>query len=80
MLQINHYKKSCYLTDSEKDKMCEFFKTMFEVDQIEEVHWYLDENNESVVDIIGFNEPKSKVVGSNRKHDREAVKDESAKL
>lgn len=71
MLQVNHYKKVCYLTDSEKDKIYKYFKAMFEVDNVQEVRWYLDENSQTVVDIIGLDEPKSKVVGSNRKHDME---------
>ena len=32
MLQVNHYKKVCYLTDSEVNKITDFIKSMFEVD------------------------------------------------
>lgn len=71
MLQVNHYKKSCYLTDSEKDKVFKFFTTMFNVKNIQEVRWYLDEHNEPVLEIMGLDEPSSTVVGSCRKHDKE---------
>lgn len=71
MLQVNHYRKICYLTDSEVDRISEFFKTMFEVDKITEIKVYIDEKSDIVCDIIGFQESTSNVVGSIIKHDRE---------
>ena len=62
MLQVNHYRKVCYLTDSEMTKIIDFFKDMFEVDQIVSISLYLDENNNKVCEIDGFDKPISKVI------------------
>ena len=42
---------------------------MFEVDQIVSVHFYLDENNDRVFEIEGFDKPVSKGIGSCIKND-----------
>ena len=59
MLQINHYKKVCYLTDSEVNEITGFFKDVFGVDQIISIRLYLDENNARILEIKGFDEPIS---------------------
>ena len=69
MLRVNHYKKVCYLTDSEVNKITNFIKDMFGVDQIISVSLYLDQNNDCVCEIEGFDKPVSNVIGSCIKHD-----------
>ena len=65
MTQLNLYKKRCYLTDSEKTKINEFFKNLFNVDAITDIHIYLEEGTIQVIaDIEGFEIPKATIVGS----------------
>lgn len=69
MTQVNRYKKECYLTDSEKHQISDFFKELCEVDNITSIRVYLDENNDTVCEIEGIDEPASTVIGSRIKHD-----------
>lgn len=75
MLQVNHYKKVCQLTDSEVDKITDFIKSMFEVDNIISAKLYRDEYNERIFEIEGFDKPSSKVIGTRCKHDRHFYKE-----
>lgn len=68
MTQLNLYKKRCYLTDSEKAAVNEFFKNLFKVDNMTDMHIYLQEG-EVIADIEGFEIPKSTLVGSGVQHD-----------
>lgn len=59
---INKYQKTCYLVRRiDMDKINDFFKTEFGVDNITDIHIYMteleSENNALVVDITGFKEP-----------------------
>ena len=65
MLQLNKYKKVCHLTDSEKEQINDFFKTMFEVDRITDIKICVE-----TCEIEGFEEDKSRKVGSVVKHDK----------
>ena len=70
MTQLNFYKKQCFLTDSEKAEINEFFKNLFNVDEIVDIHIYLEEGSvNAIVDIIGFEIPKATAVGSIVQHD-----------
>lgn len=73
MLQINHYKKVCQLTDSEVDKVTEFFSALCEVKHIEKISVYIEDGNIYCA-IEGLDEPFSKVVGSSVKQDKEVNK------
>jgi hypothetical protein len=61
MIQLNFYKKRCYLTDSEKAAVNEFFKNLFKVDNMTDVHIYIDEAPISYhVEVGGPDEPTVK--------------------
>ncbi len=76
MLQVNHYKKVCQLTDSEVDKITDFIKSMFGVDKIISAKLYMDEYNERIFEIEGFDEPTLTVIGTRCKHDRHFYKED----
>lgn len=92
MQQLNLYKKRCYLTDNERNIVNEFFKDLFKLDNITDVHIYIDEapisfyvedgdpdeptvkpylnkDGNVIVDIEGYEIPKSTLVGSGVQHD-----------
>lgn len=68
MMQLNIYKKRCYLTGSEKAKINEFFKNLFNVSEVTDIHVFLQEGN-VIVDIEGYEIPKATLVGSGVQHD-----------
>lgn len=68
MLRVNQYKKVCYLTDSEKCQISDFFKNLFDVDNITQICVYLDEGN-VVCNIEGFDSPFTSTIGSMIQHD-----------
>lgn len=70
MIQLNKYKKVCDLTDTEKNKVNDFFKQMFEVDRITNINIYI-EGVKTVCEIEGFEKEISRVLGSVIKHDIE---------
>lgn len=70
MQQLNLYKKRCYLTDNERNIVNEFFKDLFKLDNIADIHIYLQEGTINVIaDIEGFEIPKATSVGSMVQHD-----------
>lgn len=69
MTQLNFYKKRCYLTDSEQDAVNVFFKNLFNVKDVADIHIYLIEGN-VIADIEGYETPKATSVGSVVQHDR----------
>lgn len=68
MNQLNFYKKRCYLTDSEKDVINAFFKNLFNVHDVTDIHICLIEGN-VIADIEGYEIPKATSVGSVVQHD-----------
>lgn len=68
MQQLNLYKKRCYLTDNEKDMIYVFFKSLFKVENITDIHVYLTDGR-VIVDIEGYEIPKATSVGSFVQHD-----------
>ena len=66
MIQLNQYKKVCYLTDTEKDKIDDFFTNMFDVKMVKKISIYPD-----ICEIEGFEEETYRVIGSFAKHDKE---------
>lgn len=62
MIQVNYYKKVCHLTDNEKNKINEFFKTMFNLKDISEIKLYLDKKGGLIAEIEGLEEPISTVI------------------
>ena len=68
MRQLNLYKKRCYLTDSENNMINVFFKSLFKVEDITDIHMYFTDGN-VIVDIEGYEIPKATSVGSVVQHD-----------
>ena len=68
MMQLNLYKKRCYLTDSEQVKINEFFKNLFNVTEVTDIHVFFQEDG-VIAEIEGYEIPKSTAVGSIVQHD-----------
>lgn len=62
MLQINQYKKTCYLTRQEAIKLSEFFTTMFDVEQIQTINFYMD-GGDNICEIVGLEKEVTRRLG-----------------
>ena len=72
MVQLNQYKKTCYLTDAEKAKFNDFLKSMFDIDNIQTAYLYLDgETSNAICEIVGLEKESLSKVGSLVMHDND---------
>ena len=73
MIQLNKYKKVCYLTDAEKSKINDFFHQMFEVDKMTNISVYIDNNGRVICEIEGIEKESLRAIGSRVRHDIEEL-------